>query len=90
MAAGMVGMNVEEVRNLARQMDSVAGQIEQLGQQITSLLGGTTWVGNDRNTFESNWQSSHVAAIRNVVQAVQNASQTALRNAADQEQVSNV
>lgn len=85
----MIGMNVEEVRNLARQMDSVASQIETASRQITSLLGSTTWVGNDRTNFESDWQGQHMAAINNVINAVRNASQIADRNATDQENVSN-
>lgn len=87
--AGMVGMNVEEVRNLARQLDTAAQQFEQQARQLTSLLASTTWVGNDRSTFESDWQSNHLAAISNVVNAVKAASTKANQNAADQEQVSN-
>lgn len=85
----MIGMNVEEVRNLARQMDAAASQIEQAARQLTSLLGSTTWVGNDRTNFESDWQGSHVAAINQVVNAVRQAGQVADRNASDQENVSN-
>lgn len=85
-----VGMNVEEVRNLARQMDSVASQVEQAGRQITSLLSSTTWTGNDRRTFEGEWNGQHIAAINQVVNAVRTAGQTAGRNADEQEQVSNV
>ncbi|KAA1374680.1 hypothetical protein [Aeromicrobium fastidiosum] len=87
--AGMVGMNVEEVRNLSRHMDSVATQIEQAARQITSLMSSTTWVGNDRTAFEGDWTGQHMTAISHVVTAVRQAGQVAGRNADDQEQVAN-
>jgi uncharacterized protein YukE len=87
--AGMVGMNVEEVRQLSRQMENVAQQIEQAARQITSVMGSTTWKGNDYINFEGNWQSQHMSAINQVVNALRDASKTADRNATDQEQVSN-
>lgn len=87
--AGMVGMDVEGVRNLATQMNSVADQIDTAARQITSLLSSTTWIGPDRQAFESDWTGQHMSAITNVVNAVRQASQTANRNATDQENVSN-
>ncbi|MFT4299452.1 MAG: WXG100 family type VII secretion target [Aeromicrobium sp.] len=87
--AGMVGMNVEEVRTLAKQMDTAAQQIETLARQIGSKLNSTTWVGNDFNTFKSDWEGQHMTAITNVVNAVRTAGQKAGQNATDQENVSN-
>lgn len=86
---GFVGMNVEEVRALAQQMTSAANEVDSIAKNLTSKLQGTTWVGNDYTQFENTWNSSHVPALNNVVQALQQAAQHATRNAADQETVSN-
>lgn len=83
-----LGMNPEEVRALASQLNQKAGEIESIKSQLTSKLQGTTWVGQDANQFRSEWDSSHAPAINRVVEALRTASQTATRNASAQDQTS--
>lgn len=86
--AQVIGMDPQAVRELARQLDTSAGQIEQIRSQLTSKLSATQWIGNDAQQFRSDWQSTHVAALNRVVEALKQASQTANRNAQAQEQTS--
>ncbi|MCB0963091.1 MAG: WXG100 family type VII secretion target [Acidimicrobiales bacterium] len=86
---GKLGMNPEEVRQLARQMDDTAGQIEDLMNRVTQKLSGTTWEGNDRRQFESTWQSDSVRQLQQVKQLLTEAANKARTNAQDQESTSN-
>ena len=85
----MIGMTLEEVRGFANQLRSKADQIDQLTGELTSALGGTTWVGNDRTQFENDWNSNYVTALKNVAEGLRGAAQRADQNAMDQEGVSN-
>ncbi|MDF1487701.1 WXG100 family type VII secretion target [Tessaracoccus caeni] len=86
--AQILGMDPQAVRELARQLDQSAGQIEQIRSQLTSKLSGTQWVGNDAQQFRSDWESTHVSKLNEVIGALRQASQTANRNAQAQEQTS--
>ncbi len=86
--ATFTGMDIQAVRTLAQQMNSSAGEIQQLMQRLTSALQGTPWVGPDREQFLSDWQSQHVVALRNVAQSLEQAATRANMNANEQEQAS--
>lgn len=88
MSNGMLGMNPEEVRGLAQQMDSAVSEIEGLSQQLTASLQGTTWQGNDRQKFESDWNGNCVSQLRNICDIITQAAQDARRNADEQVQAS--
>lgn len=87
--AGFVGMNIEEVRTLARQLQDRAGQIDQIMTQLTGQLGSTEWRGPDADRFRSEWDSHHRQALHRVSEALRSASQAANTNAAQQEQAAN-
>ena len=86
--AGMIGMNVEEVRTLSRQLQQASEQFKQLQSQQTSKISGTTWVGQDQARFKSEWDGTHTTNLRNVAEALAQASQAAQQNANEQEQIS--
>lgn len=83
-----LGMNPEEVRQLASSLSQKAGEIEAIKSQLTASLQSTSWVGNDAQQFRSQWDSNHVPNINRVVEALREASQTSNRNAQAQEQTS--
>lgn len=83
------GMDIGAVRTLASQLTNTAHQFEQLMNQTTQQLNNVQWVGPDRERFVSDWQSQHCAALRNICQAINEASTRATQNASEQEQVSN-
>lgn len=86
--AQILGMDPQEVRGLASQLDQAATQIEQIRTQLTSKLSATQWVGNDAQQFRNDWNSTHIPALNRVVEALRAAGQTANRNADAQEQTS--
>lgn len=88
MAANFTGMNIQEVRTLATQLDASAGEIESIMGRLTGQLGSTSWVGNDRTQFESEWSGAHTTALRNVIEGLRNASAKATQNANEQETAS--
>jgi uncharacterized protein YukE len=83
-----VGMEVEAVRTLARELSQKANEIEQIAGQLTSQLSGTNWVGSDATQFRNEWDSQHVRALKTVATALQTASTAATKNANDQEAAS--
>lgn len=83
-----LGQDTEQVKQLATQLNSKAGDIESVISSLTSSVNGVRWDGNDARQFKSDWQSQHVPQLRKVVDALRNASQSAKRNAAEQEQTS--
>lgn len=82
------GMDVAAVRALASQMTNSASEIQNLANQLTSQLQGASWVGPDRERFVSDWQSTHVAQLNQVVNALHEAAQLANQNAQQQETAS--
>ena len=84
----MWGMDISEVENLVHTMNSKAQEIEQIISQLTSQLDSARWVGPDRDNFVNEWQSSHVPALRNVVNGLHDAAQRAQGNVTAQREAS--
>lgn len=83
------GLDIQQVRTLSSQLSRQAESIQQTLTTLTSALQGTQWEGPDAQQFRNEWTSTHTAALRNVISALQDASQKAARNADAQEQASN-
>ena len=88
--SNFTGMDIPGVRTLATSMKTKADEIEAIMSQLTSQLGSTQWVGNDRQQFEGDWSSQHCTALKNVAQALRDAATRADSNATQQENTSNV
>lgn len=85
-----VGMIVEEVEQLAAQLQQRAHEIEEIIAQLTSALGNTTWVGADHDLFHETWHGSHVPALNNVKEGLLAAFGSATANARQQREASAV
>ncbi|HZN17166.1 MAG TPA: WXG100 family type VII secretion target [Micromonosporaceae bacterium] len=83
-----LGMNPQEVKTLSTQFSSSADQIRQLVSSLTSQLQCVSWIGADRERFLNDWTSQHVPQLNTVAMALDTASQRAMQNAIDQENVS--
>ncbi len=83
-----VGMEIEAVRTLARQLTDKANEIEQIASTLTSQLSNTHWEGNDARQFRGEWESQHVRALKTVSSALQQAASAATKNANEQEAAS--
>lgn len=83
------GLDVEQVRQLSSRLNSEAQSIQQILSTLTNQLNNTQWTGPDAEHFRSDWNGSHTAALKSVINALQDASSKASQNASAQEQVSN-
>jgi len=86
--ANVWGLDVQQVRDLATNLDREADSIDQTLSKLTGVLNNTQWTGPDATQFRNEWQSSHVSALRRVGQALRDTAQLARGNAAAQEQTS--
>jgi len=82
------GLDVEQVRQLGTQLQNKAGELEGTLSQLTTLLNNTQWEGPDAQAFRADWQGQHTAALKNVINALNDAGRKAQSNAAAQEQTS--
>ncbi len=89
MAGPFTGMDIPAVQQLSQQLTTKASEIQQIMQTLTSSLQNTQWVGNDREQFVSQWEGTHVTALNNIINGLNEASQKASKNAQEQEAASN-
>lgn len=82
------GMNVEEVRGMARQLREAAEEITRIEQELTSGLDGVDWTGPDADRFRGQWSGEMVPALQQVMNSVNDLGETADRNATEQESTS--
>lgn len=82
------GLDVQQVRQLSKQLSQQADSIQHTLTSLTSALNGTQWTGPDAEHFRNEWSSSHTASLKAVINALQEASQKASQNASSQEQAS--
>lgn len=79
-----VGADVEQLNQLAAQLNNKANDIQNVISQLTSAINSVEWKGNDANKFRSDWQGQYVGQLKQVVSGLQTASQNAKRNAQEQ------
>lgn len=82
------GMNVEEVRGMARQLREAAEEITRIEQELTSGLDEVDWTGPDADRFRGQWSGEMIPALQQIMNSVNELGETADRNAAEQEATS--
>lgn len=82
------GMNVEQVKSLASQMQAKAADIQSIMNQLDSALASTGWVGPDATAFEGQWNSDYKIRLNTVIQGLNDAATAANNNASQQESAS--
>ncbi len=82
------GMNVEEVRGMARQLREAAEEITRIEQELTSGLEEVDWTGPDADRFRGQWSGEMIPALQQIMNSVNELGETADRNAAEQEATS--
>jgi uncharacterized protein YukE len=82
------GQDIEQVQQLAGQLNTRADDIQRLISQLSSTVDAVDWRGPDAERFRSEWQGQHRTALNAVVSALHDASQSARRNAQDQQTAS--
>lgn len=88
--ANVWGLDVQQVRDLATNLDREADSIDQILSKLTGVLNNTQWTGPDATTFRNDWQGAHSNALRKVGAALREVAGAARANAAAQEQTSQV
>jgi uncharacterized protein YukE len=83
------GLDVEQVRGLSKQLTTQSQQVQTILTTLTSALQNVQWTGPDAEGFRNEWNTTHTAALKQVITALEDASQKAAKNAADQEATSN-
>ena len=84
------GMDVDEVRSLAGQLQNQAQKITDVVSSIESIVSSmeNVWKGKDATEFLSWWQTQHKPALNHAEQAIRGLHQSALNNAIAQDQAS--
>lgn len=89
MAANIThGMNPEQVRQLANQLNQKATTIDSILSEVNGVLQNTAWVGPDAESFKSRWQAEGVRQLTAAKQILTDAAGAATRNASEQDSTS--
>lgn len=84
----LTGMDIAQVRTLAREMTQEAAEIQSMLQSLTAQLTAVPWSGLDRERFLDEWRLRHVAKLRQVEQSLRDAAAQATEYARRQENAS--
>jgi len=86
--AGMLGMDIEQVKNVAKEVEREATELQTKINAIGSKIIGAQWKGPDRERFVGEW-NAHKAQVTKVVDMLKKTAQDMKKNAAEQEATSN-
>lgn len=85
MEAGVLGADVQQLRDLARVMESEGQQLTSLASSISTTLATTQWDGPDAQQFTSQWNDQLRVQVLSAVSALE-AAATRLRDEATQQE----
>lgn len=84
------GMNVDEVRMLGDLLKRKAADIRAIVSEINGKVHSTVWEGPDARAFKDQWWPEHQQHLTSVADQVDGFGQSALNNAQEQENISQV
>lgn len=84
MSNQMQGMDTDEVRGQAGQMDSNAAAVDDAVGSFAQYLEGVTWMGNDSNGFKRQFIDTFVPQAKGGVSSLQENAHV-MRTAADRQ-----
>lgn len=82
------GMDISQIRSMARSMDGKADEMRRLVDQLTGEVERASWAGQDRERFVDEWRQRHAVALRRVADNLDEAARQARIHADAQERVS--
>lgn len=82
------GADVQQLRDLGKQLQTGASDIETQKSRLTQMLNTTDWKGPDADKFRGEWDSNHMIQLAKVADALKEAGQKATKNADHQDQTS--
>ena len=83
----MYGANPEQLAKLGTTLKQQIETINSLMNTVSSVLGGTTWVGPAREQFEGDWNSTFRSALNRLNQAFEAAGQDCVLRSQDLQRV---
>lgn len=86
--SGFLGMVPAQADELATTLDGGAEAIDSLVADVARALGGTTWVGEDRQAFEACWSGDLTRALNDLGSLLRDTATIARSNAEQQRQAS--
>lgn len=86
----LIGMDIEAVRTLARQLDDAAGQLEAMISSLTASLSALEWTGPDADFARTDWEAQHEPLLRSAGGRLRDCAQALLAQADEQVAVSEV
>ena len=88
--ANLVGMDVEVVEKVGRQLKGRASEMHALSASISTLVDQlqSVWSGQDAIQFKGWWEQQHRPALERLRAAIDGLGQSVLSNAAEQHYVS--
>lgn len=81
------GADIAQLNQLASQLSSKASDLQNVVKTLSSTVQSVEWKGPDADKFRSDW-TGHVSQLNKIVSDLQAASQSAKKNAQQQEQAS--
>lgn len=82
------GMDINQIRSMAGNMDRKAEEIRSAIDQLSGAVTAVSWAGPDRDRFVDEWRNRHVSSLRAVADNLSSAARQARDHAAEQERVS--
>jgi uncharacterized protein YukE len=83
-----LGMDPEQVRQMAAALTAGATEVRELTASIGAQIEAASWTGQDREAFVSEWQTMHAPGLTLAADALDSAATKANSNADAQEQTS--
>ena len=83
----MYGANPEQLARLGTTLKHQMETINTVMSTVSSVLGGTTWVGPARDQFEADWNSTFRSALNRLNQAFEAAGQDCVLRSQDLQRV---
>jgi uncharacterized protein YukE len=83
----MYGANPEQLTLLGNTLKRQIDSINSVMSTVSSVLGGTTWVGPARDQFENDWNSTFRSALNRLNQAFDAAGQDCVLRSQDLQRV---
>jgi uncharacterized protein YukE len=69
-----LGANLEELTRFSNELDRVATTLTQLNNDLGRKLHEVWWKGADADSFRSRWDTTHAHTLKQIVAALQTAS----------------
>lgn len=86
--AGKYGADVEQLRQLARQMSSASEQLNRSRLTVGNQIKISAWVGPFAATFKAQWESEHSVRVATVARLLEENAAKLRTNADEQERAS--